>query len=617
MLEALSYLSLLGDNPFEIALTFLRNGGVFLFLFLLCFFAWKGWVSYVGGLYASKKKFVLLAIDIPRVNEQSMKAVEQIISTLHGVHKAPGKKDIYWGGVSEDVFSLEIVSIDGYIQYFVRCDDYSADLVKSAFFAQYPDAEIIEVEDYAQNIPKKYPDEKMDLWGTEFVLTNSGAYPIKTYDHFEHSLTGVFADPMAAILESLSRLRPGEQVWLQILITPMGSELRDEGLDEVNSLIGKSVAKKNRFGIIGQLPGEFLDEARRQMFATDDSWLSSSGGGSESNFSSLTTGEQIVVEEVQKKISRLAFSTKFRMVYVSPKEVMHVDRVIGSVFGSLKQFNTLDLNGFTMGKATTSSGGYFFTQRKQNQKKMTLLQAYENRDTGTGDNPYPLSTTELATIFHFPVDTVRAPLVSRTTSKKSEPPSGLPLERESPFDALRTQDSSVSAPSTAVEQEVPAQNSSLPQKLVIPQAIEPSLHSMPGLPPGVKPVASASVQSAPIKQEAPKIPPTTFVEQGMLHSMPGLPPGVIPKQQVQSAQQSQSVKNHTPQKIVVPIQSEMPQTQFVEQRPVMKQSHLIPPPEYVAQQQQPPVTAQKEENQNTDASAGQGSPPPPPNLPIG
>ena len=39
-----------------------------------------------------------------------------------------------------------------------------------------------------------------------------------------------------------------------------------------------------------------------------------------------------------------------------------------------------------------------------------------------------LNTEELATVYHFPVMTVKTPFVKRTESKKSEPPVSLPIE---------------------------------------------------------------------------------------------------------------------------------------------------------------------------------------------
>ena len=67
-------------------------------------------------------------------------------------------------------FSFELVSIDGYIQYLIRTPKRYRDLIESAIYAQYPDAEISEAVDYTENIPHQYPDDEYGAWGTELNL---------------------------------------------------------------------------------------------------------------------------------------------------------------------------------------------------------------------------------------------------------------------------------------------------------------------------------------------------------------------------------------------------------------------------------------------------------------
>ncbi|MFH1426793.1 MAG: hypothetical protein ABIG66_05210 [Candidatus Kerfeldbacteria bacterium] len=501
----------LGSSPLAIIQLFFQWGGLIVFFPLLIWMMWTGWVNWLQNKYDMKKKFVLLAIDVPKMHETTMRSVENIISALHGVHFSPTKREAYWLGVIQDKFSLEIVSIDGYIQYFIRCDDYNAELVKGAVYAQYADAEIIEVEDYVQNVPQEYPNKEYDLWGTEFTLANSDAYPIKTYEFFEHSLSGLFADPMAAVLELLSRLQPGEQVWLQFVITPEGHEWREKSKREVNDLIGKPQEYKKDIA-------DYLTNATQKTLETvhDSVFTAPEGGYKEQrqdkdemdgSFMGLTTGEKIIVEEVQKKAARLHFQTKFRFVYIAPKEIMNSYRVVGSIFGAFKQFNSLDLNSFTAGGRTVTSGPeYFFPKRRSEARKNKLMAGYKYRSNWIGESSYVMSHVEIATLFHFPVQEVKAPLVSKTVSKKAEPPAHLPVGA-SPFERLRKGHDRI-----AVQTLPDAQT----EQVVTPEP-EPVSETIPAPPPPPEPgEPPVTERFAPVEQPVPE----------QLHSMPGLPPGV-------------------------------------------------------------------------------------------
>jgi hypothetical protein len=511
-------------NPIEVVILILKNGGLVIFFPLLLWMCWHGWHIWIQEKYIHKKKRVLLAIDVPKLTEQNMKSIEQIITALHGVHFSPNKKEAHWIGVVQDNFSLEIVSIDGYVQYFVRCDDYNVELVKGAIFAQYPDAEIIEVEDYVKNVPTHFPDPVYDMWGCEFILAKSAIYPIKTYEHFEHSLSGTFADPIAAVLEALSRIHPGEQVWLQIVLTPEGHHWAAHAQHEVDKLAGKPVHEKTHWwDFIFDIPQMILGGIRDQIWPLEAGSDEHGAGHDEagSNFMALTTGEKIVVEEAQKKLARLVFETKFRFVYIAPKKTMNAYRVVGPVLGVLKQFNALDLNSLVVGHTCTSGPTYYRVQQRLNKIKSHLMEAYKHRSNEEGDTPFILSTAEIATLFHFPSELVRAPLVSKTESKKAEPPARLPLEN-SPFVSLRR---------TAVQPPAPA------QPVVETPAGQPQDVAAAAANAGV-PVARPGMVSAPLRPSIRKVmedqtfsaPPPPDLQQQ--YAQTSVSPRKIPVQQL-------------------------------------------------------------------------------------
>ena len=178
-LSRLGFISTQGQGKF---LWYIFSHGGWLILILAIVFL----IFYIR-LYITRKKYIagieqtLLAIDIPKDNEQSLVAVEQIFATLAGIKI---KRDLfkkYWLGKIQPWFSLEIISLEGYIQFLIRTPAIYRDLAEAAIYAQYPEAEITEVEDYVNLIPDDVHEIKSEfnLWGTEFKLEKKAAIPLK------------------------------------------------------------------------------------------------------------------------------------------------------------------------------------------------------------------------------------------------------------------------------------------------------------------------------------------------------------------------------------------------------------------------------------------------------
>jgi hypothetical protein len=179
--------------------------------------------DYIQGKYAATLKNIILAVDIPKGNEQTPKAVENLFTYLGGAHGSISFFEEWFEGIFQQSFSFEIVSIEGYTQFLIRTPLGFRNLVESAVYSQYPDAEISEVDDYTIGMPTRFPDEEWDIWGAEYVQHANIAYPIKLYEEFEHKFgesETQFKDPMAALMDLCSSLRQGEQLWVQLIVVP-------------------------------------------------------------------------------------------------------------------------------------------------------------------------------------------------------------------------------------------------------------------------------------------------------------------------------------------------------------------------------------------------------------
>jgi hypothetical protein len=310
--------------------------------------------------------------------------------------------------------------------------DKQRDLVEASIYAQYPTAEITQVGDYVSSVPSKYPDEEYDLFGTEMTPVKSDVYPLKTYVDFEHSLTGEFKDPLAALLEAFSRLGPGEQAWYQILLMPIDQkEFGIRALAEVSKLKGDpaKVAKKS-------IAEELLDFPVTILKGIGSSLLGFAAGDKEAKKDDktmrmlmLSPGERNVIEAIERKRSKIQFQCKIRFLYIAKKEVFSKPKILQSFIGAIKQFNANDLQSLKPdGKVGVSSVILFMKDRRNNYRKNKLIEGYRKRHPAIGLSLFHLGVDELASLWHLPVVlNVKAPQLKKTEAKKIEPPINLPF----------------------------------------------------------------------------------------------------------------------------------------------------------------------------------------------
>ncbi len=469
------------QDPLTIVWQLFANGGWVIILIVMIVELYKSWLDARQGQFQSKWKFVYLAIDIPRNNELTPKAVENIFSTIAGAQSNPNLIEKYWHGKTQESFSFELVSLEGYTQFIIRTPSHFRDLVEASVYAQYPDAEITEVEDYTKNYAGlRFPNDTYNLWGTELILTKDYPYPIKTYPEFEHTLSQAFIDPMGAILEIMSRMSEGEQLWLQIVVTP----LKQPGWGEVakktvTELMGKKYEAPKTFWSAIDKPLEILGgiskEFTSQIFGPGGEETKKEDAANK--MQNLSPGERSVLERVQGKLGKPAFAFKFRVVYLGKKEVFNKGKGVTGIMGALQQFNTADANGFKGGPKTKTGADYFQVGKKVAVKQNRILKYYYKRDNSHGEENKNLflNVEELASIWHFPVITVKATQVEKIDAKKAAPPTHLPYDRKiNPLMPVKEPEKQIPQAPSMPSLGVMPQEPKLPGAIVKRQAVPPS-----------------------------------------------------------------------------------------------------------------------------------------------
>ncbi len=392
-------------------------------IFLAVFF-FKLWLNYSRVMFWKNIDWVLLEIVPPREVKQSPKAAESIFAGLWSFHGTVATKvDKYIKGATQEYFTLEIVGIDGFVHFFIRCPRNRRNHVEAQVYGQYPNAEIFEADDYTKKIPHVVNSPDWDVWGASLRLDKPDAYPIRTYHDFIDvaPIKGdvAFIDPLASLIETLSKLRPGEQFWIQINCRPVADDWKNEGVELIKSMMGNQAPPKVNF-----LVGIFKEFAAALGAVVNGD--ASAGSPAVPKAFLLSEAERNVMKAIDRSISKKGFQCKINIVYLGRKEVFSKTNV-GAVMGVLNQFNDLNLNGFKTEADTVTKANYLFVDQRLNFKKRLIFESSVVRQFF--EKGFVLNTEELATIFHLPAFSVEAPRTPRIGAKKSGAPSALPIEQ--------------------------------------------------------------------------------------------------------------------------------------------------------------------------------------------
>ena len=394
------------------------------------------WVSYIQEKYFRSIEWDLLEVKISKEIEKRPKTMEEFFSGIYSTYDVmiDTLYDIYLGGVIDLWFSFEIVSKDGDIHFYIRTPKLSREIIESQIYAQYSDAEIKEVDDYVTDIPDDIPSKDYDLWGTDMVLLKEDAYPLRTYKEFEDMASGEFIDSISNIVEGVSKLDKGEQIWIQILVRATDDSWKEDANSLVLKLIGRKDNEKkkstNPFSIVID---ELVDLARYTIlgaFSTQEPKEKTDKEKSREEESismmlHLSPGEKSVVTAIDESTRKPGFETDIRWIYLAKRDIFNKVKGNAIVFSYFTQFGLQDLNALIPNSNTKTSAYYFLTELRKAMRKRKILRKYKRREFD--EKGYVLNTEELATIFHFPTIEVNAPVAPRIDAKKGKPPSGLPV----------------------------------------------------------------------------------------------------------------------------------------------------------------------------------------------
>lgn len=409
--------------------------------------AWTIWVHYVQQDFISGIDFVLLEIVPPRDVLRSPQSMELFFSNALYHWSMKGGLEEYWQGAVWFWYSLEIVSIDGQVHFYIRTPTRIKDLIETQMYAQYPQAQVKIAEDYTLAVDEISDTSKYNLWGCEFKLEKPEVFPVKTYIDYgldEDPDEEYKIDPISSVIELFGSIKKGEQMWMQVIVTPSKKRYHkhgtlfgsidwvENGKNEILKVLEPYTGSRTRSEVDPR--GGYGLEVRAPAFLDE------------------------VIKTSAKKVLKVGFDSGIRIAYVATKDIYPIgvrsnnSRNIRLIF---RQYASPYSNAFYRINSTQGDayGGIFMISKKT----VVLLanrhlHAYREREFhhlplrhhlfNKHMIPWPfspaifpayfhpeifvLNTEELATLWHFPGQILKVPTLERIESKEASPPTNLP-----------------------------------------------------------------------------------------------------------------------------------------------------------------------------------------------
>ena len=382
---------------------------------------YRMWVRYRRAHYHQHQPTTLLEIRIPREQRKSPLAMEAVLSAMFVTFGETTFIDRSVLGKTRTWFSLELVSTEGDVHFYVWTRRFYAPLFRSHLYAHYPDVEVYEVEDYTKYIPLDL--NAYQYYGCDFKLTGPDPLPIKSYIDYGLEQTGAKeeekTDPLSAVIEFLGSISKGNHIWLQILIQGHRgyrrwpwSKLRgvkEKAEEEITKIVERAARRTK--SVTGKIVGE-----------EDETGYTSVN---------LTEADREQIKVIHRHAGKLSWDAGVRGLHVSEKDKFNAIFLVG-MLAIWRSFNATNFNAlrYTRYLAGFDYPWQDFGNIMRNWQRRRIYEAYRRRSWFHEPFKTPrfvLSTEEIATLYHFPGEVLKTPTAPRIPSKRAEPPANLPI----------------------------------------------------------------------------------------------------------------------------------------------------------------------------------------------
>lgn len=366
---------------------------------LLVLIGWPLWLTYVRSQYASSIEYVTLELKPGDNTPKSAKPMELVFYSLyHRVEQTLLNTLLL--GVVRMPWCFEIAATGGVVRFFMHVPIMHRSAIEGRLRAEYRDIDIDEARDYSREIPFSPFGDRLVM--REYTLSKPDPYPLATYESHEHEK--VRRDVFNEMLEDLSQVGEGEELWISLMMRPHQREWGNGYFDVFKYPIDTlhedaRVEIQKLIGVAGDVRG-------------------------------LPAHLQRVVRGIEEALQKPSFDCGLRALYRATNESWNEARA-ESLDTLFERFNDPDLNGFVA-----------YSPREQIQWPMSdvlaavpqseseyYLRLYRRRAFFAPPyygKTFVLNAEEIATLFHIP-KVGRASALSRSRGKRLEPPENLPI----------------------------------------------------------------------------------------------------------------------------------------------------------------------------------------------
>lgn len=372
------------------------------------------WMQYVKGKFAWSNGRTILELTLPAEVTKSPEAMEFFFTQVYTAPSPDNLWQTYIDGKSVIPFTFEIVSRGGDIRFYITVPDKFVQIITANLYAQYSGIQITETDlDYTAEVPNN-----LKGWNAiSFHLNKKkdDVIPILTYKDYKLDTMPKEeekVDPITPMLEIMSTVKPGHQVWVQFICNAHRAKEFKKG--ELKAEPEWTVAAEEKINEIMQR------DAKTKRGAIEE----------EGN-PRITPGERDLVEAIERNSSKYAYETAIRYFYLSSDENDFDAGIIPRMNRSFAQTEAKGRNGIGIRWRTDFNYKWFsdpFGKIIPALKKAELRE-YKQRVLypKSGAMKFVVySAEELATLYHPPGTVALTPTLQRIGSTRGEAPGNLP-----------------------------------------------------------------------------------------------------------------------------------------------------------------------------------------------